>query len=235
MVESADHETRSREENSGWIRADRRRDNRPGGLRRVSRASAGGRRGSRRQVPGARRRGGGRTGRLDASSCHRHRVRERRTGEIVVELPGPHRAQSDSRQVLQYDRHDSRGRLTRQDEQRLEPEPTGRSSAPRAGDWCPATRARFVRDGARRPIRFRPTTDCAVRVGTMRHARSLTALGQGFHADDHALRRAVRQRSSVNLFHRATSTKVDLFIAGSWKRGLPRNLSSGSSGVGARH
>ena len=42
----------------------------------------------------------------------------------------------------------------------------------------------------------------------------LTALGQGFHADDHALRRAVRQRSSVNLFHRATSTKVDLFIAG---------------------
>ena len=42
----------------------------------------------------------------------------------------------------------------------------------------------------------------------------LTALGQGFHADDHALRRAVRQRSSVNLFHRATSTRVDLFIAG---------------------
>ena len=42
----------------------------------------------------------------------------------------------------------------------------------------------------------------------------LTGLGQGFHADDHALRRAVRQRSSVNLFHRTTSTKVDLFIAG---------------------
>ena len=31
------------------------------------------------------------------------------------------------------------------------------------------------------------------------------ALGQGFHGDDHTLRRAVRQRSSVNLFHRATS------------------------------
>jgi len=42
----------------------------------------------------------------------------------------------------------------------------------------------------------------------------LTALGQGFHADDHALRRAIRQRSSVNLFHHSTSTKVDLFIAG---------------------
>ena len=42
----------------------------------------------------------------------------------------------------------------------------------------------------------------------------LATLGGSFHADDHALRRAVRQRSSVNLFHRATSTKVDLFIAG---------------------
>ena len=42
----------------------------------------------------------------------------------------------------------------------------------------------------------------------------LAALGRDFHADDHALRRAVRQRSSVNLFHRATSTKVDLFMAG---------------------
>ncbi|MCY4077260.1 MAG: hypothetical protein OXH04_17715 [Acidobacteria bacterium] len=42
----------------------------------------------------------------------------------------------------------------------------------------------------------------------------LAALGGSFHADDHALRRAVRQRSSVNLFHRTTATKVDLFIAG---------------------
>ena len=32
------------------------------------------------------------------------------------------RAQSDGRQVLEYDHHDSRGRLTRQDEQRLEPD-----------------------------------------------------------------------------------------------------------------
>ena len=42
----------------------------------------------------------------------------------------------------------------------------------------------------------------------------LAALGGGFDADDAAVRRAVRQRSSVNLFHRATSAKVDLFIAG---------------------
>ena len=42
----------------------------------------------------------------------------------------------------------------------------------------------------------------------------LATLGGSFHADDHALRGAVRQQSSVNLFHRATSTKVDLFIAG---------------------
>ena len=42
----------------------------------------------------------------------------------------------------------------------------------------------------------------------------LATLGGSFHADDRALRRAVRQRSSVNLFHRATSAKVDLFIAG---------------------
>ena len=42
----------------------------------------------------------------------------------------------------------------------------------------------------------------------------LATLGGSFQADDHGLRRAVRQRSSVNLFHRATATKVDLFIAG---------------------
>ena len=42
----------------------------------------------------------------------------------------------------------------------------------------------------------------------------LSALGQAFDADDHALRRAIRQRSSVNLFHHPTSMKVDLFIAG---------------------
>ncbi len=40
------------------------------------------------------------------------------------------------------------------------------------------------------------------------------ALGDRFHVDPDALRRAVRDRSSANLIHHATSTKVDLFIAG---------------------
>jgi len=42
----------------------------------------------------------------------------------------------------------------------------------------------------------------------------VAALGDDFHADAEALRRAVRRRSSVNVFHRATSTKVDLFVLG---------------------
>ena len=42
----------------------------------------------------------------------------------------------------------------------------------------------------------------------------LAALGDDFHADGEAVRRAVRRRSSVNVFHRATSTKVDLFVLG---------------------
>lgn len=42
----------------------------------------------------------------------------------------------------------------------------------------------------------------------------LAALGDDFHADAEAVRRAVRRRSSVNVFHHATSTKVDLFMLG---------------------
>ena len=42
----------------------------------------------------------------------------------------------------------------------------------------------------------------------------LAALGDDFHADGEAVHRAVRRRSSVNVFHRATSTKVDLFVLG---------------------
>ena len=42
----------------------------------------------------------------------------------------------------------------------------------------------------------------------------VAALGDDFHADAEAVQRAVRQRSSVNVFHRATSTKVDLFVLG---------------------
>jgi hypothetical protein len=42
----------------------------------------------------------------------------------------------------------------------------------------------------------------------------LAALGDRFHVDSDALRRAIRERSSTNLIHYATSTKVDLFMAG---------------------
>ncbi len=40
------------------------------------------------------------------------------------------------------------------------------------------------------------------------------ALGGEFFADADAIRRAVRDGSSVNIFHNPTSIKVDLFIAG---------------------
>jgi len=42
----------------------------------------------------------------------------------------------------------------------------------------------------------------------------VAALGGEFHADSHALRRAVRDKSSANVIHLATATKVDLFVAG---------------------
>ena len=42
----------------------------------------------------------------------------------------------------------------------------------------------------------------------------VAALGDDFHADAEAVHRAVRRRSSVNVFHHATSTKVDLFVVG---------------------
>lgn len=42
----------------------------------------------------------------------------------------------------------------------------------------------------------------------------LATLGDAFYADAVAVRRAVRARSSVNLIHQATSTKVDLFMLG---------------------
>ena len=42
----------------------------------------------------------------------------------------------------------------------------------------------------------------------------LANLGDGFYADEETLRRAVQARSSANVIHRATSTKVDLFVLG---------------------
>lgn len=40
------------------------------------------------------------------------------------------------------------------------------------------------------------------------------ALGDRFYADEEALRRAARDRSSANVIHRETAMKVDLFVAG---------------------
>lgn len=42
----------------------------------------------------------------------------------------------------------------------------------------------------------------------------LTALGEGFYSDAESIRRAIRDKSSVNLIHLATSIKIDLFIKG---------------------
>lgn len=42
----------------------------------------------------------------------------------------------------------------------------------------------------------------------------IAALGDRFYADADALRRAIREKTSTNLIHYATSTKVDLFVVG---------------------
>lgn len=44
--------------------------------------------------------------------------------------------------------------------------------------------------------------------------RLVEALGVEFDVDEQAVARAVRDRSSVNIFHRASAIKVDLFIMG---------------------
>lgn len=48
----------------------------------------------------------------------------------------------------------------------------------------------------------------------------IAALADEFYLDETALTRAVREHSAVNLIHHATSTKIDLFIAG----GTPLDL-----------
>ena len=42
----------------------------------------------------------------------------------------------------------------------------------------------------------------------------LAALGEEFHAEQEAMRRAIREKSSANLIHYPTSAKVDLFVLG---------------------
>ena len=44
----------------------------------------------------------------------------------------------------------------------------------------------------------------------------VAALGEDFYADGDSIRRAVRNRSNVNLIHHASGVKVDLFVAGSF-------------------
>jgi hypothetical protein len=56
--------------------------------------------------------------------------------------------------------------------------------------------------------------DMVVAMADMDVDRFLAALGPEFYADDGAIRRAIRHRSSVNLIHQPSAIKVDLFIAG---------------------
>ena len=56
--------------------------------------------------------------------------------------------------------------------------------------------------------------DIVVAMATSDVDRVVTALGGEFEVDDLAVARAVRERSSVNVFHRASAIKVDLFVMG---------------------
>jgi len=56
--------------------------------------------------------------------------------------------------------------------------------------------------------------DIVVEMSEADVPRVVAALVPEFEADDSSVMRAVRSRTSVNLFHRPTAIKVDLFIAG---------------------
>jgi hypothetical protein len=56
--------------------------------------------------------------------------------------------------------------------------------------------------------------DMVVAMGESDVDRFVAALGSEFYADSAALRRAIRQHSSVNLIHEPSAIKMDLFIAG---------------------
>jgi hypothetical protein len=56
--------------------------------------------------------------------------------------------------------------------------------------------------------------DIVVEMSEADVPRVVAALTPEFEVDDRAVTRAVRSRSSVNVFHRSTAIKVDLFIAG---------------------
>jgi hypothetical protein len=56
--------------------------------------------------------------------------------------------------------------------------------------------------------------DLVVEMAEQHVGPFMAALGDRFYADPDALRRAIREKSSTNLIHYATSTKVDLFVTG---------------------
>ena len=56
--------------------------------------------------------------------------------------------------------------------------------------------------------------DLVVEMAVEQVATFLKALGEEFYADSDSLRRAIRDRSSTNLIHYPSSTKVDLFVSG---------------------
>jgi hypothetical protein len=56
--------------------------------------------------------------------------------------------------------------------------------------------------------------DIVVAMTTSDVDRVADALQREFDVDAHAVTRAVRERSSVNIFHRASAIKVDLFVMG---------------------
>jgi hypothetical protein len=56
--------------------------------------------------------------------------------------------------------------------------------------------------------------DIVIEISVADVPRVVAALAPEFEVDDRAVMRAVRSRSSVNVFHRSTAIKVDFFIAG---------------------
>ena len=58
--------------------------------------------------------------------------------------------------------------------------------------------------------------DVVIQMTDVQIAPFVAALGEAFYAPDDALRRAVAERSSANIIHRATGIKVDLFVSASF-------------------
>jgi hypothetical protein len=61
--------------------------------------------------------------------------------------------------------------------------------------------------------------DIVVQMAESQVAPFVTALGDAFYVPDDALRRAVADRTSANIIHRATGIKVDLFVSASFLDG----------------